>query len=560
MKLHYLVKIEDPKSHIVKIEITGEWGQDFNLSFFLPSWSPGSYLMREYARHVRSIAAFSGTGEPLYLEQKEKGVWNLDISKSSLKNSPTSFSLVYEVYCHELTVRTSHIDESHAFLHGPTYLMGILQKNIEPTLELRFPPLWSKVTTTLNDISTQREIFKYSSPSYDELIDTPIEIGCHETDGFLVQGKEHTLAFYGIMYPHNQNIKKDIEIIVNFIASMMGEIPYARYAFITHLTPNSYGGLEHLDSCVLNFDGRKFSNRKEYIRFLSLVAHEYFHLYNVKRIRPKELGPFNYLQENYTSMLWLAEGLTSFVDDWVILQAGLCTKEEYLDVIKDNLNNYFNTVGRKFHSLEQSSFNAWIKLYRPDENSNNSSISYYLKGGLVFLVLHILLETKGKSCVHLLSLLWERYKKNPLEGLQTVEVFQMVEDLGSKEIRNIFETMVTTTEEIDFEKYFALGKINIDWEEKGLWMGIQPEYQNERVFIRTLTLDSPAVKAGANAGDEILFLNGLRVLKNDWENMNNFLKKDVSYQLLVSRLGSMVSLNLILQTSPRRVKKLLLVS
>ncbi|MBY0415265.1 MAG: hypothetical protein K2Q18_13930 [Bdellovibrionales bacterium] len=373
MQLTYKLLIETPSTHQVRVIIQGkkESGEN-SLDFFLPRWSPGSYLMREYSRHLSNVRAETESGERINLTQTDISTFHVDWKTSELKKNSDSFTISYSVYCHELTVRTSHVDDSHAFLHLPTLLMGILGKKISnPTLELVFPPAWSKVTTGLKDISVKREVFIYNANDYDDLIDSPIEIGCQETDGFMAGGVPHDVAFYGNLLPHKEDIKKDTKTIVEHIANFMGGYPYEKYSFITHFVPGLYGGLEHKNSTALQFDPTQITNRKGYINYLALISHEYFHTWNVKRIRPLELGPFNYLKEATSNLLWLAEGLTSLMDELFIYRMGLITLDEYLEMQKDNMNRLLSVPGRKFHSLDESSFNSWIKLYRPDENSNN---------------------------------------------------------------------------------------------------------------------------------------------------------------------------------------------
>ena len=390
MKIRYIIQIKDPMNHILSVKIKGQKDlADSKLTFFLPSWSPGSYLMREYARNIRTFTAQTDNGEYLSAYKCDKGAYEVDWSKSELNKESDSFEINYDIYCHELTVRTSHIDESHAFLHGPSVFMGIADKElVDPVLEVKFPGLWSKLHTTLKDISDKRGEFVYTAKTYDDLIDCPIEIGCHESDGFMAFDKEHHLVYYGDQYPHGNDLKADIKKIVETVGSYFKRIPYDKYMFITHFVKGLYGGLEHKSSTALHFDGRKLNSREDYMNWLCLVSHEYFHTWNVKRIRPIELGPFDYRNEAYTRMHWLTEGLTSFMDELLVYRSGLISLEEYLGMQTKNLNRYFSTIGKKFHSLEDASFDAWIKLYRPDENTANSSISYYLKGGLVFSTLH----------------------------------------------------------------------------------------------------------------------------------------------------------------------------
>jgi predicted metalloprotease with PDZ domain len=559
MKVHYLVEIERPENHHVKVTLKIENVKGSKIKIFLPSWSPGSYLMREYARHIRWFQASQANGEVLFHTQLAKGIWEIDWDKSDIKTKQYSFQVNYEVYCKELTVRTSHVDSSHAFLHGPSYLMGLIDGEIkDPTIEFRFPPAWSRLSTGLKDISEKRNVFLYSAQNYDELIDAPVEIGCHETDGFVALGKPHHLAHYGQIYPHKNDIKSDVKKIVETVAKHFNnELPYDEYLFLTHFVPKLYGGLEHLNSTALQFDGRKLSNKKDYQNYLSLVAHEYFHLWNVKRIRPKELGPFDYLNESYSTLLWLAEGLTSFMDDLFVYRANISTLEEYLDVVKGNLETYLGIPGRRYHSLEQSSFNAWIKLYRPDENSKNSSVSYYLKGGLVFTALHAHLLEKGSSIDDLLRALWDDYKKRPETGVTKEDVYRMIREIGGDEILRVFSTMVETTEDINFESAFRKMGCELRWNEGvNPWLGVDFEYSGERVFVKSVALDSPAHKAGLNANDEMIFLNGLRFEKSDADKLSSLVMIDQAYEFIISRLNKIERVEIIPGRQPRQLKEI----
>ena len=560
MDAKYLVQIERPEQHHVKVTLKLKWpAGKKSLRVFLPSWSPGSYLLREYARHVRRFEASQTNGEVLFYEQITKGVWEINLTKSQVNSFTEDFEVCYEIYCKDLTVRTSHVDASHAFLHGPSYLMGVLDETLKsPVIEFRFPKIWSKVSTALKDISPTREEFLFVAQDYDTLIDCPVEIGCHETDGFDFQGKPHHLAFYGQLYPHKQDLKNDIKRIVEIVAKHFNDqLPYENYLFINHFVPKIYGGLEHLNSTALHFDGRKLGNRKDYLNYLALVGHEYFHLWNVKRIRPEELGPFDYLNENYTNLLWLAEGLTSFMDDLFVYRAGLSSLEEYLDAVKGHFESYFSTPGRFYHSLDQSSFNAWVKLYRPDENSKNSSVSYYLKGGLVFMVLHGLLFEKGKSINDLLISLWDIFKKRPEQGLTKDEVYKIIENLGGAEILEQFSNMIETTQDIDFDSALKKMGLEMKWQQNNNpWIGVEWEFSGERAFVKTVLVDGPAHKAGLNAGDEIIFLNSLRFLKEDVDKISSMIVSDLNYEFIVSRLGQIQKIDILPVKQPRVLKEI----
>lgn len=546
MKLRYFLNIPTPNNHQVSVSIEGEVPANIEkIDFFLPRWSPGSYLIREYSRHLSLLKGTNSFGEYLHFVQTDISTFSLDLSKSETKNKDRRFKLEYQVYCHELTVRTSHVDESHAFLHLPTLLMGIIDQAIEnPELELKFPSLWSKVSTGLKDISAKREKFIYGAKDYDTLIDSPIEIGCQETDGFVIDGVKHELAYYGETIKLPTSIKSDITTIVDHIRKSMGGFPYENYLFLTHFVPGLYGGLEHGNSTALQFCPFNITTRKGYLNYLCLVSHEYFHTWNVKRLRPIELGPFNYLKEATTPLLWLAEGLTSLMDELYVFRAHLMSLEEYLEMQKENLNRYLAVPGRKFHSLDDSSFNAWIKLYRPDENTNNSSVSYYLKGGIVFFFLNVLLSEKGKSIDHILAKLWERTLKHPELGVTKAEVYSVIKEVAGDDVLNQFTTWTETTEELDIETLLGRMGIKAEWDKADApWLGIDVEFNTDRVLVKSVILDGPGYKGGLNAGDEILGINGFRILKDRYSELTKYLENYQTYTLTVSRLGRLLDVH-----------------
>ena len=259
MSINYTLNIENPHQHYVSVQVSFDLNTEGEANLFMPSWSPGSYLLREYARFVRKPAATDSSGAPLDFNQLDKGTWKIS-GGQKLAGNKAHFK--YEVYCHELTVRTSYVDDEFAFIHGPSVFMGVEHLLDQPVnLKLNFPNSWSKISTGLKDISSSRDEFEYSSINYDDFIDCPIQIGCHYTDGFKVQDKDHEIAFYGESLPHNRNLKADMQKIVEHIADYMGEIPYDRYVFMTHLVQGLYGGLEHKNSTALQFCSRGFKKR-----------------------------------------------------------------------------------------------------------------------------------------------------------------------------------------------------------------------------------------------------------------------------------------------------------
>ena len=559
IKLLYCVTIESPEHHVVRLSLRGKRGPgESSLTFFIPSWSPGSYLMREYGRNIRSFKAESPKGIPLFHRQSGNGTYEVRWDHPEFPCDDRGFIVFYEVYCHEFSVRTSHVDASHAFLHGPAVFMGVLGREVAgPRVELVFPALWSKVTTPLGDVSPKRDVFLYEAQDYDHLLDCPIEIGCHETDGFLYKKREHHLSFYGPPPKGGHDIKGDIERIVRTASGYFPQIPYEKYYFIHHFVPGAFGGLEHGSSTALHYCPKKIASREGYLDYLSLVAHEYFHTWNAKRIRPRELGPFDYLRENHTDMLWLAEGLTVFMEDLILYKAGLCSPEEYLERRTKDVNRYRSTPGRKFHSLEHSSFNAWIKLYRPDESTDNSTVSYYLKGGLVFLCLHIALAEYKTSIAGLLTLLWKRYKEKPDVGLDKGEVLAMVASLSDAKTAESFDLMISTTEEVDLEGYFLRAGCRFEYDDKKECdPGFCARYEGDRVFVAKVPLDGGGHKSGLNAGDEVLAIDGLRFAKPDMDDFGSTYRAGRPHTMTLSRLGRIIHIDYVPERAAPKIERI----
>lgn len=557
--MKYKITIDEPWTHYVKI--SGEFdGSELgdNIRLFLPIWSPGSYMVREYSRHLRKLRVLQENGEFIYFEKVSKNIWELDLNASDLKKRTSKISFEYEVYCNEVSVRTSHVNLDHAFLHGPSLFLGVEGKERdEIELEIKFPPCWSKVNTSLEDISPQRQIFLYRADNFDEFIDSPIEIGNQETDGFRVHGKDHFLVWMGLPLKVYGNLKKDLKEIVERVADYWGELPYERYVFMGHFLPNTYGGLEHLSSTAVQFDPIELGTEKGYRDFLGLLAHEFFHTWNVKRVRPIELGPFKYSEENYTRMHWLTEGLTSFVDDLIVFNSGLSDQDYFLEVLKKKINNYLKTPGRYFDSLEEASFDAWIKLYRPDENSKNSSVSYYLKGSLAFFCLNSLLHLQGRKLHEFTDLLWDRYKSDPDKGVDKDEVLSFIAQLAGQNVADEFESYLSQTGALPLEEAAKRQGLEFKWHQpEDLDWGFEWKVKGENLFVEKVRLDGPAHKCGLNHGDEILAVAGMRLNKSNYKQWEKTLKKDETLELLISRFGKLLKIDTTVSQMPREIEKI----
>jgi predicted metalloprotease with PDZ domain len=500
----------------------------------MAAWTPGSYLVRDYARHVQDLVAVDERGAPLQVEKQDKARWRVTLGGAR------DLLVRYRVYAWELTVRTSHVDDSHAFVNGaPTYLW-LSERAGEPAqVEVVAPAGW-RVVAGLQPVAGAGEgVFLASG--LDELIDSPIHAAPGPVHEFDAAGRPTQLAIWGRpeITAHAtggvngapasiDQLVNDIRTIVEHYARLFGgdagpSVPYDRYAFQLMLAPGAYGGLEHRASTALLSSPYAFSTRKKYEELLELISHEYFHLWNVKRIRPRALGPFDYTRENYTRALWIMEGVTSYYDRYTLRRTGLQPAKRYLEKLAGEWAKLLATPGRFQQSLEESSFDAWVKLYRPDENSVNSTVSYYLKGGLVTLCLDLEIRrrTSGKRGMDdVLRRLWREYGARDA-GFDETTFRSEVERAVELDLSEFWARSITGREDPDLASALAAAGLELkaSWEKPPgdgngatpAWLGVNLKTEANRAVVTSTLTGSPAESAGLYAADEIVALDGWKI-------------------------------------------------
>ncbi|NBO67034.1 MAG: M61 family peptidase, partial [Acidobacteria bacterium] len=360
----------------------------------------------------------------------------------------------YRVYANELATQTSHLDADHGYFNGSSIFMYVPGAKERPH-RLKFePPAGWQVTTPLGLAPSADGYF--TAPNYDVLIDSPTEIGTHRVLTFTVRGKTHRVSIYGPFAFDEQRLTGDLARIVEECAKLFGGLPYDHYLFLVAVQPGIGGGTEHLNSNISMVSPEAFTSEAGYRRFLGLESHEFFHTWNVKRLRPEALGPFDYQRENYTRGLWVAEGITSYYGDLILRRAGLLTAGEYLSGLGSLIAGYEGQPGRLKQSAETSSFDTWIEHYRPDENSINTAISYYTKGELLGLVLDLEIRsrTKGaRSLDDVMRRLMDNYGL-PKPGFSDAQLRATFEEVLGGELGDFWSRYVAGVEAIDFDAYF----------------------------------------------------------------------------------------------------------
>ncbi|MEH2271754.1 MAG: M61 family metallopeptidase [Nostoc sp.] len=504
--IHYLVAMSQPETHLFEVTLHLVDYSSPILDLKLPVWTPGSYLVREYAKNLQDFEAFA-EDEPLPWRKISKNHWQVD------KTGVSELTVRYRIFANELSVRTNHLDTTHGYFNGAALFFRIPGWEKQPIRVTIVPPQteW-QVTTALPPVAEETNTFL--AGDFDTLVDTPFEIGSHQLYKFEVLGKPHELAIWGQGNYQVPQLIADIQKIVQVEAQMFGGLPYERYVFLLHLFSQAFGGLEHKDSCSLIYQRFGFRTQDKYHRFLQLVAHEFFHLWNVKRIRPKALEVFDYDQENYTPSLWFCEGTTSYYDLLIPLRAGIYDVKSYLNNLGKEITRYETTPGRKVQPVSESSFDAWIKLYRPDANSANSQISYYLKGEMVSLLLDLLIRSthdNQRSLDDVMLKMWQQFGKDEI-GYTPEQLQEVIESVAGIDLTDFFKRYVDSTDDLPFNQYlepFGLQLVAEQQEEP--YLGVRINTENGREIIKFVETASPAQVGGIDAGDELLAIDGIKI-------------------------------------------------
>ena len=507
--IHYHVAMPQPESHLFEVMLHLKGYSLPVLDLKLPVWTPGSYLVREYAKHLQDFSASAGE-QSLPWRKLSKNHWQIETSAAS---GVSTITVRYRVFAHELSVRTNHLDATHGYFNGAALFFRI-PGVAEPIRVTIVPPRpeWHVITPLP---AVPGELNTFQSSDFDTLVDSPFEIGCHELHHFEVMGKSHELAIWGQGNACPARMIPDIQKIIQVESQMFGGLPYDRYVFILHLSSQGHGGLEHKYACSLNYPRFGFRAKDKYERFMQLVAHEFFHLWNVKRIRPKALEVFDYDQENYTPSLWFSEGTTSYYDLIIPLRAGIYDVKSFLNNLGKEITRFQTTPGRQVQPLSESSFDAWIKLYRPDANSGNSQISYYLKGEMVSLLLDLLIRRHGntRSLDDVIIKMWQQFGQAEI-GFTPEQLQEVIESVAGVNLDDFFKRYVDGTEELPFNQYlepFGLHLVGDLEEESVPHLGVKATTENGRELIKFVEAGTPAYACGIDAGDELLAIDGIRV-------------------------------------------------
>lgn len=501
-----------PAAHEFEVTVTlSQWGEGM-LNFKMPVWTPGSYLVREYARHLQNLQVTGPDGEPVPHRKVRKNHWQVQTPIAG------TWTITYRIYADELSVRTNHLDLTHGYFNGAALFVYVVGWEDRPCQVTIAPPETWKVSTALPSGDAPH---RFIAGDFHTLVDSPFEIGTHQIYPFTAAGKPHTLAVWGEGNFKAEPAIADITKLIETEAQFFGELPYDHYLFILHLSASGFGGLEHKNSCSLNYPRFGFQDQEKYYRFMQLVAHEFFHLWNVKRLRPQGLETFDYTQENYTPSLWFAEGVTSYYDLFFPYRAGVYDQSILLQNLGKEITRYLQTPGRLVQPLRESSFDAWIKLYRREAHSDNHQISYYLKGEMVALLLDLTIRevrANQQSLDDVLRSLWATFGK-PEKGFTEADLQTHLEAAAGQPLDRRLDRWLDTTEELPLGETltrFGLKLLPV-CDESLPDAGLKLAQEQGRTVVKFARLGSPGHDLGITPGDELLALNGYRITAEQWE-------------------------------------------
>ncbi|MBL8472359.1 MAG: M61 family metallopeptidase [Rhodocyclaceae bacterium] len=570
--LRYTITPADPAAHLFEVRLRIERPDPAGQRLAVPAWIPGSYLIREFARHFVAVSARAGEAA-VALEKLDKHTW-----RAAALPTGQALEVCATVYAWDWSVRGAHLDASHAFFNPACLCLRVLGQESAPCLVDIRPPAglrdW-QVATTLAPArgragaARQWGFGLYAARDYDDLIDHPVECGRFTRVEFMAAGVPHAMVITGRHDADCERLAADLAAVCEAHCRLFepggGAPPFARYLFLTSVTGDGYGGLEHCDCTALiasrndlPHPGMDCAN-DAYRGFLGLCSHEYFHAWNVKRIRPAALLPYDYDRENYTQLLWLFEGFTSYYDDLALVRAGLVTPGQYFDLLAKTIAAVERGPGRSLQSVAESSFDAWIKYYRQDENAPNAIVSYYQQGALVALALDLSLRSgRGRRPVtldDLMRLLWTRYGDGQ-QGVPERGVAELLGELTGRDWSGFFERHIHGTEALPLTELFAAAGIALTRDASGApSLGVKAAVEGNDLRLAQVLSGGAAHRAGLSAGDVLVALDGLRITASSMERMLVRRRAGEKVEIHAFRRDELLRVELELQAAPAdRVK------
>jgi len=547
--IDFVVDLAAARSHILNIRMKFESKSNEEI-ITMPVWAPGSYMVRDFSRHISHINAEKGE-----IQQ---------IDKKSYKVKGEEIIINYSIYAEELSVQTSYSDEDFVLINGSSVFFYVEGRKEEKYRVKIINSPHRHISTSMN-----KENEFYFMENYDDFIDTPILLHDGLSKSFDLDGKKHYVSIVGNFNRNFDEFVNEVEKIVKVTRDIFGELPYERYSFLFILAPDDIaGGLEHKNSTVIIGNENRMVDDYEYLIFKTVISHEFFHTWNVKRIRPIELGPFDYTKENYTKLLWLSEGFTSYYEWIILLRASIAKIEDYSNHLSEALNYYFIQPGYKYRDANSSSFNTWIKLYKPDGDIINNYISYYLKGELMAIALNeeILRRSNGKKTVDdFMRALWGLYKSNG-KGITYNDLKNILESIGKGLGEEVLPKLAEVPGDMELTERLKRIGFKVSTQEKGNgFLGLIFTVSNGKLLVRFAIKDYPAYQSGIVPGDEVIAVDGKRMIEGytedylkEWKGIKldniKWIKPNDTVNIALFRRNNLKILNLKAAIYPKKFK------
>jgi predicted metalloprotease with PDZ domain len=537
--IRYRLSFPAPQTHYVEVEATIPTARQPAVELMMPVWTPGSYLVRDHSRHIDAVHASGANGAALRVTKTDKNHWRIETT------GLPAITVTYRVYCRELTERTNWVDNEFAMLNGAaTYLTLTEPRAKRPhEVHLVLPAAWTAMSSL--PAATDGQAHHYRAEDFDALVDAPILAGRLAIDEFEVGGKTHAIVHQGdIEFWDRARYARDTEKIVRETVRFWGSVPYDRYLFF-NVVGDAGGGLEHANSVMLLSNRWQMVDPAAYQNMLKLTAHEFFHAWNVKRLRPIELGPFDYDREVYTPSLWIAEGVTEYYARLHIRRTGLSDDAEWLQDISALIRRVQTTPGRLVQPIAGASFDAWLRHFRPYENSNNVTVNFYTKGALIGFLLDAKIRkaTNGaKSLDDAMRLAMARF--GGARGYTPQEFQATVREVAGVDLGGWWQSAVDSTAELDYTEA-------LDWyglrfkpaaESHRATLGLSTRNDNGRLVVSQVRRGTPGYDAGFNVDDEILAIGDLQMRPESWPKAMDWFKSGQTVSVLVARRSHLIRL------------------
>lgn len=539
-QVQYQISITQPQHHLADIEMTVAAPKQGPFLVHLPAWRSGKYQILDLANGVRRFAAFDANGKALDFKKTEKSSWEIAVEREGL------ITIRYQVYANQLDTRTRHIDDSHGYLNPSAVLMYSESTRLQPvTVQLAVPNGWRSTS----GMAKGKTPHSFVAANYDVLADSPIETGIHQSFQFKVDARDYEVVIWGDGNYDAKQMVADLQKLVAQAPSIWQGYPYQNYLFIIHSSVGARGATEHLNSTVIQRDRFSFKSRQDYLNFLSTAAHELVHTWNVKAYRPAEMVPYDYLNPNYTKLLWISEGSTSYFQNQLLLRAGLMTPKEFYADLAKALDKFDRLAGKTEQSVAESSFDNWISM--GGDHGDNFSVNIYSEGYLVSWMLeHWLLEQSSLSASYrtLHNQLFQQFAKST--AFTELDVRRIAKQLTGKSLDNWWQQQVESPLELNADQILtAAGLVRTAPSKMMAFSGITSIYKDGVAKVMKLERNSPAWLAGLTSDDEIVAVAQLQLKSPLLERLKDFAPQQ-TVAITYFRNGRLLETNLTLAALP----------